>query len=215
MKTKAGDSKNIVWWEKSVEYTFIAEMVSRKMFVWAAPLGGNAESALADAVMNWDDDLLLIEFKRDVDSLKSEYKKYTLETDDKETNSAYEIAKVVMCKHKGVGGHGLIYGDQKDGKLLLRAIPYWDTNDAIDALKWCDESGVSANAFDEYLVALSAFRFATSDTSGGSSGSRSFVVGVGKEGKQFTLELEVYENLRPKLKLALEVKANLRTGLSP
>lgn len=213
--TMKADEKKIVWWEKSVEYTFIAEMVRCQMFTWAAPLSGNAESALADALLQWDGKLLLIEFKRDGNTLKSEYEKYTIETDAEVRWLAYQTAKGVMSQMNGATGHGLVYGELEEGKLLLRAIPYWEELDPIDALQWCAKSGFSiVTDFDDYLFHLSSFRFATSDTSDGSRGSRSFVVGVGKSGKKFTVELEDYINLRPKLKKELEEKAILGSKAS-
>lgn len=213
--TASSAAKNLVWWEKSVEYTFVAEMVKLDRFTWVVPMGGNQESALADALVQCDGKLLLIEFKRDVNSLDSEHEKYAVEKNAEIRYFAYETAKAKMCLHKAVSGHGLIFGKLNAAKLELRAKPYWDTVDSVEALSWCEGNGVSVADFDDYLTELSGFRFAKSDTSDGSTGSRSFVVAVGKSGQGFAVELEDYVNLRPGLKLKLELKLKRRPDSIP
>ena len=164
-------------------------------------MGGNQESALADALVQWDGKLQLIEFKRDINSLNSEHEKYSLAKDSEVRYFGYEAAKVMMCEHKAVSGHGLIFGELNAAKLQLRAIPYWETVDSVEALSWCEKNGAGVADFDDYLTQLSGLRFAKSDTSDGSKGSRSFVVAVDKSGKGFAVELEDYVNLRPELRL--------------
>jgi hypothetical protein len=207
---KSGSSNKFVWWEKSVEYAFIAEMVRLDMFRWVAPIAGNQETALADAIANWNGKLLLIEFKRDIDSLKSEYEKYTVEKGTDAIIAAYLTAQGIMSKYDGITGHGLIYGEEKQNALLLRATPYWNNENPVAAFEWCDKSGVSLTDFEEYLVVLSGLRGAASNTSNGSSGSRSFVIGIGKNKQHFSLELEDYVNLRPALKLEMEINLKIR-----
>ncbi|WP_374005786.1 hypothetical protein [Delftia lacustris] len=221
--TKMDDvGAEIVWWEKSVEYTFIAEMVWRDMFTWAAPLAGNPETALGDAITDWDGRLLLIEFKRDSESLTSEYKKYSLQEDFESTFLAYNDAKAILGEHKGVAAHGLIYGQLNERQLKLRAVPYWETSkNAVDVDEWCDTSGVSQVDFEEYLVELSSLRFTMSEMvsgaggSSGSSGSGSFVVGIGKDKRSFALQLERYVNLRPKLTLTLKEEQRMSFDFTP
>jgi len=198
---------NFTWWEKSVEYTFIAEMVKHKMFVWAAPLGGNAESALGDLLLNYNGRMRLIEFKRDADSLKSEYKKYSLEEEAEKQEEAYRSAERDLDKCSGKAAHGLVYGEAAEGELKLSATSYWGEVDPRGVIDWIHESGAEQAEFEEYIQRLSILRFSKSEVSEGtgSSGSRSFVVGSGRDGSRFTLELVDYVNLRPALKRRLEL----------
>ncbi|MFC7298080.1 hypothetical protein [Herminiimonas aquatilis] len=200
MNKLAEHDKRVVWWEKSVEYTFIAEMVSKEMLMWVIPLAGNAESALSDAVLSWDDKLFLIEFKRDVESLKSERKKYTVATNVEAQKIAYENAKTTLAQYNGKNGHGLIFGEFDEEKLKLLAVPYWNNEKPLQADEWISNNGATPKDFDNYIKELCILRFAISGENGGATGSRSFVVGVGKNGKNFTLELDEYINLRPALR---------------
>ena len=200
MAKKDSVGTEIVWWEKSVEYTFIAEMVARDMFTWAAPLSGKPETALGDAIMEWDGNLLLIEFKRDAKCLSSEFEKYSYAKDFASASQAYRKAQAVLVQHSGVGAHGLVYGELIGGKLGLRALPYWETDSTpLDIDTWCGASRVSLADFDDYLGVLSDLRAEASDAGSTSSGSSSFVVGVGKNGKSFALDLTEYKALRPAL----------------
>ena len=229
MENKVSVGKSIIWWEKSVEYLFIAQMVKEEMFQMVVPLSGNAESALGDAILKWTGGkLLLIEFKADNSSksMTSEHKKYAA-SDEKENavtcKMRFKIAKELIKDDKGVDAHGFIFGKEDHGKLLLCAAPYWGASkskkqEADDTKKrgnvvldWCEKNGVSVEVFDKYLSSLASLRYAISksgDGSGdGSGGSRSFVVGIGKKKEEkFAIELDDYVNLR---RLTLKYKKPL------
>lgn len=197
----------IVWWEKSVEYAFIATAVNSQNFGWAAPLDGDTESALGDAVSQWDGKLLLIEFKKSIEEINSERAKYFL--NEKEESilciNNYDFSSEILPTMEGAKAHALVYGYKTDAdKLGLSATLYWEPNNKYDPIEWCQANGVNITIFDEYLTALSGFRFSDSNTGSGSSGSRASVVGIANSGKSFTIELEDYKNLRPKLKLDLK-----------
>ncbi len=60
------------WWEKTVEYFFILNCRANHMRI--APLDGKEERA-GDVLFSSDNNWVLIEFKRDMECLKSEEKK--------------------------------------------------------------------------------------------------------------------------------------------
>ena len=206
MAESVQDSRRYIWWEKSIEYKFIAEMVRCDMLLLAVPLDGNAETALGDLILQSSEGLRLIEFKCDVNSFASEYKKYSLDKDFESQKAAYEKAECKLSSLPGSKGHGLIYGDVQEGGLMLLTTPYWGAICKQKPIDWINESFVCQNDFEDYIIKLSVERFAASksDDEQGSSGSRSFVVGVGNGGSRFTLELDEYINLRPQLKAELE-----------
>jgi len=64
---------NPMWWEKTVEYTYLS-LLPRGHVI--APLAGNFEAA-GDAVLHWDEyNWFLIEFKRSSAGFSSENEKY-------------------------------------------------------------------------------------------------------------------------------------------
>ena len=54
------------WWGKTVEYKFIKEYIDLDSFI--APLDGNEEKA-GDAIFGENENFILIEFKKDKDSI--------------------------------------------------------------------------------------------------------------------------------------------------
>jgi hypothetical protein len=214
---------SLVWWEKHVEYFFIASLINRDKFLWATPLGGTPETALGDAIANWNGTCKLIEFKRNDKSFSSEHEKYSLENSPEAREQAFKKAELALGKHQGAKAHGLIYGIQVVDKLELRALPYWTTGSlAVHPNSWLDENNIEAKDFDSYLFELSKLRFATiengvvsdekddgasSGSGGGKSVTRSFVVAVGRQDseKGFTVEVDEYVNNRPFLKAKLEL----------
>lgn len=199
--------EKLIWWEKSVEYAFIAQMVARDAFVWAAPLGGNTETALSDTILNWNGNVLLLEFKRDSGSFDSEHEKYVFNKKDSTSQGrkiCFEDAKKQLEVMDGASAHGLIYGELVDKQLMLRAVHYWDVAQfAVSALDWCDAHGVKTEVLDAYCERLVGMRH--SETKGGraSGSSGSFVLGVGKNNKSFFVEMEEYINLRLEYKKEL------------
>lgn len=220
MTTKTDDKKKyapIYWWEKSVEYTFIAKMVEQEMFVFASPFAGHTEAAIGDAVIKWEGDLLLIEFKVDgsIPSLSSEHEKYTDKKDVISRRNAFNEAMTALSTEPSAKNHLLIFGQQDLDQLQVYAVPYWtaSADDPVKAIEWCRNKSndpkniiISADEFDDYLHKLSAKRRTKSEN--GSSGSREFcrssVVGIGKNGKSFVLDLADYN------KIALNRKKELK-----
>ncbi len=200
---KKVEKEHLVWWEKSVEYTFIAQMVKKKAFEHIVPLSGAAEAALSDALLKWGDKRLLIEFKRDVNAFESEHRKYV---EDKKNSTAqemrnfYEAAKKELNSLPGASAHGLIYGVEATGRLGLKATAYWTPSEGVDVDVWCETCGVDGAVLDDYLDRLSGLRFAEVKDGGEAGGSRSFVVAVSDNGGHFCCELSEYNNLRLKLK---------------
>ena len=63
-------SDEVIWWEKTVEYKFIVDAHKERSLDFAAPLSGIQEMA-GDGVFSADAKLILVEFKRDFNSLKN------------------------------------------------------------------------------------------------------------------------------------------------
>ena len=67
------ETKELIWWEKTVEYCFVANYLKGMI----APLDGNPEKSYGDAFLKNNGRFSLIEFKRDKSTLKSEEDKFT------------------------------------------------------------------------------------------------------------------------------------------
>lgn len=61
------------WWEKTVEYYFIRKFIPDEMIL--SPLDGEQEKA-GDAFLSNNERWIILEFKKDFESLVSEKKKY-------------------------------------------------------------------------------------------------------------------------------------------
>ena len=104
------------WWEKTVEYKFIKEYIDLDSFI--APLDGNEEKA-GDAIFGENENFILIEFKKDKDSIQDEQKKFLDFTSAKNTLSKKD-------EH-----HILIYGEINNQDLILKAKTYFSGNDIV------------------------------------------------------------------------------------
>jgi hypothetical protein len=159
----------LIWWEKTVEYFFIQKALKDKMAI--APLDGNEERA-GDAILSSGRKWILIEFKKDVESIKTEFKKFY---DYKEAKNRLKD----FDEH-----HFLIYGGFPDGskEFGLGIITYFShsTPQSIDALL---ASGKNENEFIEYLSRFIKYKIGSNGSEGGGGGgleisNYSSVVGV-------------------------------------
>lgn len=133
-------SDEMIWWEKTVEYKFIIDAQKERDLDFAAPLSGIQEMA-GDGVFSADAKLILVEFKRDFKSLKSEVDKFT----------NYEEAKRKMKDRDS--HHFLVYGYVSDKKLNLEARQYFSTNKTHEPLSILD-MGLKNSEFIDYLKDL-------------------------------------------------------------
>lgn len=131
----------LIWWEKTVEYYFVQKYCKEAI----APLDGKEESSWGDALLQSNGLFLLIEFKRNENTLKSEEGKF----------GDYNKAKKELSKLKGSNSHYLIYGEVET-EFQLKAKKYFGGNDIEinDALN----NGVSHADFKEYLDELAERR---------------------------------------------------------
>ncbi|MGF6126890.1 hypothetical protein QF019_002099 [Pseudomonas frederiksbergensis] len=152
---------SILWWEKTVEYFFIQKYVKLEMFV--APLDGNHERA-GDAIFSHESSWVLIEFKRDQESISDELKKFT----------NYANAKIAM---EPIGKHHLIiYGGAIEDDFYLKCQEYFSGREVeIDKAL---SLGVQKDVFIQYLKMFIGYK----KQSKSGSGSFGFVAGVSSTG---------------------------------
>lgn len=165
------------WYEKTVEYMFIADAISRGGLTFAIPFAG-AEEAAGDAIFAAGAKMVLIEFKRDVHQLGSERGKYP----------NFEQTR------KGLPGsdqhHLFVYGNQAGVALELIAQTYF-TRRPVTARDVLGE-GIEEPAFRTYLDYL--LRAKKPDgRSGGSIGPEALDVVFGVVGNRCqTMRLSEY-----------------------
>lgn len=173
---------DLIWWEKTVEYTFILAAREERKLDFAAPLSGAQERGWADAVFSSDSKIVLVEFKRSEKELDSEADKY----------EDYEGAAKELAARDTF--HWLVYADLKpDGRgLILKACRYF-SREAIDVALNLLDRGVSEDKFRKYLSDLLKFKKRDGRTSG-SIGPESIVaaVGIDLQGKCNAIPLAEY-----------------------
>lgn len=153
------------WWEKTVEYAFVQNYVEIEMAV--APLGGVQEKG-GDAILKKDDRWVLIEFKKDNDSLSSEEGKFA--------PGKYSEAKQTL---EGRGQHHfLVYGVLNESELDLKGRAYFGTTEieVEDLLK----KGTDEDTFLSYYHDFIGYK---KSKEGSSGGGITCVVGVNSTGK--------------------------------
>ncbi len=155
------ENKDLIWWEKTVEYYFVKNHLDINNI---APLDGNTESSIGDAVINNNDNFIIIEFKRDKQSLDSEKSKFE--------EGKYEQAKK---EFEGQDNHHLlIYGLMKNGSFELNCKTYFSRKcKDIDKIM---ENTIDRKYFKKYIGDLRKFKKSTGSTSGG------VVIGINENG---------------------------------
>lgn len=159
---------NLFWWEKTVEYTFVLQLANAgKLFV--APLDGNHERA-GDAIVVSGNRWVLIEFKKDADSLSTEKAKFV----------RYQQAIDALSERDS--HHHIVYGQE--------------SKDSIERLQLCSQtyfsgigcdpteilgSGAEFKEFKQYVEDYTKFKKGVKGGIGGGSLSMdefTFVAGV-------------------------------------
>lgn len=112
-----------IWWEKTVEYAFVAQAAAEKLFSEAAALAGIPERHGADATFKADSRFVLIEFKKSRADFSSELKKFKEEPEAMYGQAARSmLASFSPC-------HFLVYmevrssrGDGAEQKIQTRQV---------------------------------------------------------------------------------------------
>ncbi|HEN3479470.1 TPA: hypothetical protein U5D84_001115 [Yersinia enterocolitica] len=133
----------MIWWEKTVEYYFVAKYLSKTAAI--APLAGNHEKA-GDNIFTQGNKWVLIEFKRSKADLESEKIKFI----------NYEQAKSALSGNDD--HHFLIYGGMLNpGEFTLWAQTYFSGRTGV-SLNDVLNNGKSIRAFIIYVEAFIAFK---------------------------------------------------------
>lgn len=160
-----------IWWEKTVEYKFILSL-SEAGRLFLAPLDGGHERA-GDSLISAGSKWLLIEFKRDADSVSSEVKKF----------ENFDHAKNALGNQDG--HHFLVYGiPNLSERLSLGAITYF-SHKIPGSMENLLDSGADLDTFSSYVEAFVAFKKGPKGSGGSGQNFADFslVAGVTEEGK--------------------------------
>lgn len=137
------------WWEKTVEYLFVATYFVEDVMV--APLDGN-EERLADTIFSEDNKWVAIEFKRNEESIEKEKDKFI----------DYEEAKKEFSEQDS--HHLMIYGTFEE-KLILECRTYF-SNKPVE-IKYALSYGIDPISFKEYIEHFLEFKKPPQDGGGG------------------------------------------------
>lgn len=186
------------WWEKTVEYKFIKEYVDIDSFI--APLDGNEEKA-GDAIFGENEKFILIEFKKDKDSIKDEEKKF------------FDFASASNTLSKKDEHHILVYGEIDNQNLILKAKTYFSRNDIELSKKF--SNGKTSKEFKKYLDDF--LKSKKGSKVEGGAGSYGLVAGLTQDGsitKCLTLE-EFFAEKSLNLNIEIQNNIELSTSFSP
>jgi hypothetical protein len=163
---------SVKWWEKTVEYLFVKKHVNEESLI--IPFDGK-EELQSDSALCVASKWLLIEFKKEKNSIPSEKKKF------------YDFKAAYNKLHKLDSHHHIIYGSPviKDGSinLTLESQRYFsrEPNNSIESLLM---TGVDFESFRRYLEDFVSFKKTTDEEAGGVVlDTNSNVVGVTSSGK--------------------------------
>jgi hypothetical protein len=131
------------------------------MFI--APLDGNHERG-GDAILANESKWVLIEFKRDKNSISDEIEKFT----------SYPDAKKELEPHDA--HHILIYGEPNNNSIILQCQSYFSAK--VTTVDKVLQSGTDKDHFINYLNKFVEFK----NSSKGSVGGYGFVAGVSSDG---------------------------------
>ncbi|WNO10489.1 hypothetical protein [Teredinibacter sp. KSP-S5-2] len=196
----------MIWWEKTVEYKFILSAATDKKLDFAAPLSGVQEHCFADGIFSSNYKIILIEFKRSYQELKTEEDKFV----------CYEKAKKEMSGRDT--HHYLVYGSEDvTGSLNLHARNYFSQKNVPSVLSVLDH-GMNNEEFKMYLCDLIGFK-KVDGRSDGTLGpeSTASVLGISSESAKSVslteyvrIELPaLYQDLTPTKKLNKDMSFGL------
>lgn len=145
---------SLIWWEKTVEYQFVLMVAqARKLFI--APLDGAHERA-GDTIFSSDNRWVLIEFKKDADSISTEKTKFI----------NYNIAKNELSLKDA--HHHLVYGQEgKESIQRLQLCSQTYFSGAGCNLAGILNSGTEFDTFKQYVEQYTQFKKGAKGGSGG------------------------------------------------
>lgn len=143
---------NLVWWEKTVEYSFVLQIHQTTGKLIATPLSGCLETALGDAIIDNGLSLMLVEFKRNEGQISKELRKF----------DCYEDAQrdLENCSDH----HIIIYGkeDSTGKNIKLWQINYFDSlkndNSRIFDPSTVFTAAIDSSEFHAYIEKLVDYR---------------------------------------------------------
>ncbi|MDO6766180.1 hypothetical protein [Agarivorans sp. 1_MG-2023] len=190
-----------IWWEKTVEYKFVLDAAKESGLDFAAPLSGIQEMA-GDGIFSADAKLILVEFKRDMNSLKSEVDKFT----------CYGKA---AKKLKGRDNHHfLVYGYVEKKELKLQAKNYFAIKKTHPPLSILNK-GLVDSEFKEYLKDLIALKKVDKRSSGTVAPEfLNTVIGMSSDGASSIPLTEYVKKALPELYQALVKTKKLSSSLT-
>lgn len=147
------------WWEKTVEYKFIVSCAIDKVLK-LAPLDGNEERA-GDTIISQNNKWIIIEFKKDKDSIKTEKDKF-IDFDKAKKDLKNED------KH-----HFIVYGSIKvedNTKLDLNYITYFSENKQATIKEMLNNSK-DKEGFKSYLKKLISYKKSNKGTNSSGNGN--------------------------------------------
>ncbi|AYF15593.1 TPA: hypothetical protein ACX3HS_001868 [Vibrio parahaemolyticus] len=134
---------SILWWEKTVEYSFVKSHVNVGDLI--APFDGNQEAA-GDAILSAKDrKWILIEFKRNLKSIEKDLEKF-----DRYDDAKFELEDIS-------GHHFFIYGANVNSKLTLIARNYFSDMDLLDFGEIFDLGAESIDFFN-YIERFTSYK---------------------------------------------------------
>jgi hypothetical protein len=162
--------RQFVWWEKTVEYAYLAKTLREAPFA-ISPLDGKIETNMGDAIANSGLSYGIVEFKRDSASIATEADKYG----DGDVADYRLLREEVLDPStrrfiaEGDEPHSIVYGylEEFEGRIVIGTVTarYW-----WPELRLCRPIICKSEVFSLYLGRLALFRN-TKSISGSTGGT--------------------------------------------
>jgi hypothetical protein len=147
---------SLIWWEKTVEYQFIIEIAKTKVGnAFFMPLDGEHERA-SDTIIATDNKWLLIEFKKDINSIHDEIKKFP--------EGKYLAAKQELEKYRH---HLVIFGQENKKGLMVASWNYFQAEAAAQLPGDLFAHSTDKATFDNYLNKFLSYKKPVKNPNGG------------------------------------------------
>lgn len=212
-------NKESMWWEKTVEYAFIRNVLPELSN--AFPLDGNAEKAFGDLLVSDGTEFRLIEFKARKGNIQDEKGKWGFTEENYPDNDEYRKPfHELLCWHHGDNitkypghiAHWLIYGSPVDLGFTLKAQGYCSESANETPLENREHlRGLTTVKHDEMLAYLNLLEELRG--SAGSGDSSLVIVGVAG-GATLALTIEAFRHASPGYKDKWQATENVQSNPS-
>ncbi|OLP44443.1 hypothetical protein [Rhizobium oryziradicis] len=161
-------TKEIIWWEKTVEYAYLNHYFLKNS-ISIAPLAGPIERYIGDAITKSRNEFCIIEFKKSHSEINREIHKFIKDETCKDYTEFLSKVQNELSS-TGIRGrepHYLVYGELEGRRISPVTIDYWRRHKDRGKDIPQEQKKLPNSLFLEYVSALSKYRLPPESGSAG------------------------------------------------